>query len=90
VGYLIIQDLIPNTQMNQELVISEPFETKSDVKMNFSPIDSITTRVEWQMQGHYSYPFERITMLLYNMEESIGLDFEMGLNALKTILESKN
>lgn len=66
----------------------EPFKSNDKVYMEFETIDSSQTKVRWGFEGHMAYPMN-VFLLVMDMEEMLGNDFETGLQNLKKILESK-
>lgn len=57
-------------------------ETANPSSFVVTPIDSVSSTVEWQIDGTMPYPFN-IMSLCYDMNK----DFDAGLQNLKRILE---
>jgi hypothetical protein len=51
-------------------------------------VEDDKTLVTWGFSGRNPIPFN-VFMLFYNMDKTVGKDFEEGLSELKKILEQK-
>jgi uncharacterized protein YndB with AHSA1/START domain len=83
-----ILSITENERVDYELRFQEPFSSTSQSWMTTSPIDDNSTRVTWGFSGHMPYP-TNIFLLLLDMEEMLGEDFQIGLANLKAILEQQ-
>ncbi|WP_353721849.1 GNAT family N-acetyltransferase [Dyadobacter sp. 676] len=75
-------------RIDTQLRFLKPFESTSDAYMITEAIDSTATRVRWGFQGKMPIPMN-VMLPFFNMEESIGTDFQQGLTNLKGILEKQ-
>ncbi|WP_255701051.1 GNAT family N-acetyltransferase [Dyadobacter sp. CY323] len=73
-------------RIDTELRFLEPFESSNDAYMITEPVDSSSTRVKWGFTGAMPIPMN-VMLPFMGMEESVGKDFQDGLNNLKEILE---
>lgn len=73
-------------RIDYELHFIEPFESTSPAYMITEEVSPTQTKVKWGMSGSMSYPFN-VMGLFMNMSETVGKDFQTGLDNLKVILE---
>jgi RimJ/RimL family protein N-acetyltransferase/uncharacterized membrane protein len=73
-------------RIDTELRFLEPFESTNNAYMITEPIDSASTKVKWGFTGAMPIPMN-VMLPFMGMEESVGKDFQDGLNNLKGILE---
>ena len=66
----------------------KPWKSQSDAYLTTRAIDQNKTEVVWGFKGVNKMP-SNIFFLFFNMDKTVGKDFEEGLNDLKQILESK-
>jgi hypothetical protein len=73
-------------RIDYELHFIEPFESTSPAYMITEEVSPAQTKVKWGMSGSMSYPFN-VMGLFMNMSETVGKDFQTGLDNLKVIME---
>ncbi len=83
-GIMTITDVSEDT-VKIRLMFEEPFESESPTYYAFKDLDG-KTEVTWYMEGEISYPWN-IIGLFSSMEETVGKDFEKGLEKLKSKVE---
>lgn len=76
-----------NKRVDFELRFLKPWESTSNTWMTVDPAPDGGTTVKWGISGNMPYPMNAM-MLFYNMEESIGKDFDQGLLNLKNLIEA--
>lgn len=84
-GEMIITEVSEDT-VKIHLKFEEPFESESPTYYAFKDVGG-KTEVTWYMEGEMAYPWN-IMSLFFSMEETVGKDFEKGLEKLKTKVES--
>lgn len=77
-----------NRSVISQLRFYKPWKSQSDAYITVKEIDESTTNVVWGFSGENKPP-SNIFFLFFNMDKTVGKDFEEGLNDLKTILETK-
>lgn len=87
VGEQEITRIVNNTTVETQLRFFKPWKSQSDAYMSVEPVSENETRVLWGFSGE-SKPPSNIFFLFFNMDKSVGKDFEEGLTNLKTYLES--
>jgi hypothetical protein len=87
-GSQTIINLVESERIETQLHFITPFESKSDAYMTMEDAGENHTLVRWGFSGKFPYPFNLIR-LFFDMDATIGKDFEEGLNNLRTILEEK-
>ena len=63
-----------------------PFASTSDASFTFTPGPE-GTRVTWAMDGKNNF-LAKAASLVFDVDKLVGNDFEHGLAAMKTIVES--
>ena len=69
-----------------ELRFIKPFKSVAKATMSTESINENCTKVSWGFEGRMNYPMN-VMKLFMNMDKTVGDDFSIGLNNLKTILE---
>lgn len=82
-----ITNILENEKMESQLRFLKPWKSQSDAYIKVEKIDEINTRVTWGFSG-VNKPPANIFMLFFNMDKTVGKDFEEGLNNLKNHLEN--
>jgi hypothetical protein len=87
-GAMAITEAVPGEAINIRLDFVRPFEGTSTSGFSFRP-EGAGTRVTWTLSGTQGY-MERLicTVLMLDMDEMIGNDYEAGLAALKSVAEA--
>lgn len=80
--------IVEGERVDTQLRFIEPFESVSDAYMITESLGDDQTRVIWGFSGRMSYPMN-LFLLVMDMEESIGADYDHGLQNLKDILETE-
>ncbi|WP_339925829.1 SRPBCC family protein [uncultured Cyclobacterium sp.] len=75
-------------RIDYALRFKEPFEASDKAYMAFETINETQTKVIWGFEGKMDYPMNTM-LLMMDMEEMIGNDFQEGLQKLKLILENQ-
>jgi len=83
-----ITSITENKSVNSQLRFFKPWKSQSDAYLTVKEIDTNTTKVVWGFSGQNKPP-SNIFFLFFNMDKTVGRDFEAGLADLKQILESK-
>jgi len=78
-----------NKELLTQLRFLKPWKSQSEGFLTVEKTDQNTTRVNWGFRGKYNRPLN-VMMLFFNMEKSVGKDFNEGLQKLKTVLEQKS
>ncbi len=73
-------------RIDYELRFFEPFEATDQAYLTTEALNSNQTLVKWGFSGKFDYPMN-IFLLVMNMEDMLGADFENGLIKLKEIME---
>ena len=81
-----IKNIIDNSRLESQLRFFKPWKSESDAFINVKEIDANCTEVTWGFTGTNKTPVN-IMMLFFNMEKTVGKDFNEGLESLKEILE---
>jgi uncharacterized protein YndB with AHSA1/START domain len=73
-------------RIDYELRFFEPFEATDQAYLTTEALNNNQTLVKWGFSGKFDYPMN-IFLLVINMEDMLGDDFEKGLINLKEIME---
>ncbi|MDC7993742.1 SRPBCC family protein [Altibacter sp. HG106] len=82
-----IKSIIENERIDSELRFLKPFKSTSDAYLLVRALSDTKTEVTWGFSGTHKPPMN-VMMLFFNMEKSVGTDFEAGLRDLKLQLET--
>ena len=82
-----IKGIIENERIDSELRFLKPFKSTSDAYLLTRKLSPNETEVIWGFSGTHKPPMN-VMMLFFNMEKSVGADFEEGLRDLKQQLET--
>jgi hypothetical protein len=88
IGEQEIKAIVENKQIDTELRFIKPWKSVSDAFLKVKELNSNSTEVIWGFSGVNKVPMN-IMMLFFNMDTSVGTDFNEGLESLKQVLESK-
>lgn len=83
-----IISITENKSVNSQLRFYKPWKSQSDAYITTRALDDNSTEVIWGFSG-VNKPPSNIFFLFFNMDKTVGKDFEEGLSDLKRILESK-
>ncbi len=82
-----ITRIVNNDVIESQLRFYKPWKSQSDAYLKVEKINDNTTKVIWGFSG-VNKPPSNIFFLFFNMDKTVGKDFEEGLESLKHILES--
>ncbi|MGE3315915.1 MAG: SRPBCC family protein [Planctomycetaceae bacterium] len=88
-GMSTIIESRPNELVKIDLEFRRPFAGTSVAQFQFEPASEQKTAVTWSLEGKHTF-FPRAMGLIMSMDKMIGGDFEVGLNSLKSVVETKN
>lgn len=83
-----IKRVTPNERIESELRFIEPFASTANVHMTFEEAGPDQTKVKWGFAGSMPRPMN-VFLLMIDMNDAVGKDFQDGLASLKTIVESR-
>ena len=81
-----ILSIIENESIETQLRFFKPWKSQSIGTLLVAKVEDSQTLVTWGFSGRNPIPFN-IFMLFFNMDKTVGKDFEEGLADLKKILE---
>jgi hypothetical protein len=84
-----ILTIIENELIETQLRFFKPWKSQSIGTLLVANVEDNKTLVTWGISGRNPIPFH-VFMLFFDMDKTIGKDFEEGLADLKRILEHKN
>lgn len=82
-----ITNIVEDEKMESQLRFLKPWKSQSDAYIKVEKVDDNTTQVTWGFSG-VNKPPANIFMLFFNMDKTVGKDFEEGLANLKNHLEN--
>lgn len=85
-GRLSVLESDPFSRIGMRLEMLKPFRSSNQVTFTLIPAGN-ATRLTWALQGPMPYPAKPMHTL-FDMERTIGRQFETGLTNLKNIAES--
>ncbi len=86
VGEQEIMAIKEGERIDFALRFKEPFESSDKAYMTTESVSDNQTKVKWGFEGHMNYPMN-IMLLFMDMEETLGNDFNIGLENLKANME---
>lgn len=81
-----ILSITENQEINSKLRFLKPWKSESDAYIRVEALTKNRTSVTWGFTGKSPMPFN-VFMLFFNMDKTVGKDFEEGLSSLKNVLE---
>ncbi|WP_445955289.1 SRPBCC family protein [Yeosuana sp.] len=81
-----ITHIVNNQRIETRLVFFKPWKSESNAFMFVEDLGKMQTKVTWGFSGNVKFP-ANLFMLFYNMDKTVGKDFEEGLINLKSLLE---
>ena len=81
-----ILSITENQTVNSKLRFLKPWKSESDAYIRVETLTKNKTNVTWGFTGKNPMPFN-VFMLFFNMDKTVGKDFEEGLINLKMFLE---
>ena len=87
IGEQEIKKITVNKSVDTQLRFYKPWKSQSDAYLTVDEIDANTTKLVWGFSGHNKPP-SNILFLFFNIDKTVGKDYEEGLIDLKRILES--
>lgn len=82
-----ITNIMENEKIESQLRFLKPWKSQSDAYIKVEKTDENSTLVTWGFSGVNKSP-SNIIMLFFNMDKTLGKDFEEGLVNLKNHLEN--
>lgn len=86
-GKATITDSRPHESIRMRLEFVRPFKATNEVVFLFQPTGQ-QTNVTWLMNGKNNF-MGKIVCVFMNMDKMVGTDFEKGLSAMKSIVETQ-
>lgn len=86
-GRMEIVAAVPNRSITHDLQFLEPFEARHDVTLTIAPAPE-GSEVTWVMTGDKDL-MTKVFSLLFDLEGSIGADFERGLSQLDAVARAE-
>jgi uncharacterized protein YndB with AHSA1/START domain len=84
-GRMQITESVPAQRVSAKLDFSKPFEAHNVVEFTVQPQGRGST-VTWAMHGPMPY-LNRVMTIFFDMDKTVGKDFESGLANLKALAE---
>jgi uncharacterized protein YndB with AHSA1/START domain len=84
-GRMQITESVPAQRVSAKLDFTKPFEAHNKVDFTIQPQGSGST-VTWAMHGPMPY-MNRLMTVFFDMDKTVGKDFEAGLANLKALAE---
>lgn len=81
-----ILSITENESIKSNLRFFKPLKSESEAYIRVVDLTKNQTNVTWGFKGKNPMPFN-VFMLFFNMDKTVGKDFEEGLATLKQILE---
>lgn len=81
-----ILSIIENQIVTSKLRFFKPWKSEADAYLRVVELTKNQTNVTWGFSGKNPMPFN-VFMLFFNMDKTVGKDFEEGLARLKKILD---
>ena len=85
VGRMQITESVPAQRVSAKLDFTKPFEAHNQVEFTVQPQGNGST-VTWAMHGPMPY-LNRLMTIFFDMDKTVGKDFETGLANLKALAE---
>lgn len=82
-----IKNIIENSRLDSELRFLKLWKSTSDAFIIVKDVSNNSTEVTWGFSGNNKAPMN-IMMLFFNIEKTVGKDFNDGLESLKAIMEN--
>ncbi len=84
-----IKKVVEGERLETELRFKKPFESKADSYLTTEAVSETQTKVKWGFTGEMPRPMN-LMLLVIDIDEAIGKDFQQGLDSLKAILEKQS
>lgn len=81
-----ITKIIEGERVEGKLRFFKPWKSEADCYFTVEDTKNAETKVTWGFSGKNKFPTS-IFMLFFNMDKSVGKDFEEGLANFKTLME---
>ncbi len=85
-GRMQITESVPAQRVSAKLDFSKPFEAHNNVDFTVQPQGDKGSTVTWAMHGPMPY-LNRVMTIFFDMDKTVGKDFENGLANLKALAE---
>lgn len=86
-GRMTVTDATPNERVEIRLEFIEPFASTAVTTFTVTP-EGGGARVSWSMKGNNNF-LSKAFSLVFNMEKTIGADFEKGLDRLSRLIQAE-
>ena len=87
IGEQEILEINENKSVISKLRFFKPWKSESHAYLILEELTQENTNVTWGFSGNNAIP-SNVFMLFFNMDKTIGKDFEEGLASLKELLEA--
>lgn len=87
-GYSTITSVVENEKLDFEIVMTVPWKRLSGSYLTVEENKDGSTNTTWVRYGEYNF-IGRIFSIFYDMDATVGADFERGLEKLKDIAEAE-
>ncbi len=84
-----ITRIVEGERVETQIRFIEPFNAVSNAYMTTESIGENQTRLSWGLSGRMPWPMN-LFLLVMNIEDNLGDDYNYGLENIKKILESKD
>ena len=85
-GRMQITESLPSQRVVAQLDFSQPFEAHNQVEFTVKALGDKGSTVTWAMSGPMPY-LNRLVTAFFDMDKTVGKDFEAGLANLKALAE---
>lgn len=82
-----ITKIIAGERIEGKLRFFKPWKSEADCYFNVEDAANAATKVTWGFSGTNKFPTS-IFMLFFNMDKTVGKDFEEGLASFKSLIEN--
>jgi uncharacterized protein YndB with AHSA1/START domain len=85
-GRMQIAESVPPQRVTAKLDFTKPFEAHNLIDFTVQPQGDKGSTVTWAMHGPMPY-LNRVMTIFFDMDKTVGKDFEAGLASLKALAE---
>ena len=86
-GRLTVTAVKPGREVEMQLDMLSPMAASNRILFTLSPLGA-ATEVTWRMEGDQNFVGKALSLVM-SMDEMVGVPFENGLAALKSVAESE-
>jgi uncharacterized protein YndB with AHSA1/START domain len=87
-GEQTITKIVPGERLETDLHFIKPFESHANAFFTTEAAGPNQTKVKWGFDTKMNYPMNAMQLFM-DMNESVGKDFQTGLDNLKVLLEKQ-